>query len=254
VPLPSLPTATDPHTTSLLGIFNGSPTLTDLTLVEPLGLSYTTEPFTSDVVAVGPASLEVLVTSTSPGTDLYAVVSDVSPDGVAHPVATGRLRTAYPTIDLARSLVDDAGNVVQPYGDFSAKTPPPPGTEQRYHVELWPIGNRFEAGHRLRLHLVGASAYHAPTAPGANLVRVGGADGSRLLLPVAPADAVTSQSAAPAIVVAAGALTPRATQLPGRLPATGGTNAPAAVGALLVIAALATRRAAHGRAPSRCRT
>ena len=52
--------------------------------------------------------------------------------------------------------------------------------ERLYHVELWPIGNRFRAGHRLRLHIVGLSAYHSPPIPAINTVRLG-PGASRLL-------------------------------------------------------------------------
>ena len=186
VPLPSLPTATDPYTTSLLGVFNGSPELTTMNGPEHLGLSYTTEPFAADVWMAGPAALELALTATTPESDLYAVISDVWPDGTAHPVAAGRLRTAFPDIVAERSLRDADGDVVQPYGDFSAKRLVPPGTEHRYSVELWPIGNRFQAGHRLRLHVIGASAYHLTNPSGPNLVRVGGSDGSVLRVPVLP--------------------------------------------------------------------
>lgn len=186
VPIQSLPTATDPYTTSLLGVFNGSPELTLMNGPEILGLSYTTEPLTHDVTLVGPASAELVVTNSVPESDLYAVISDVWPDGSAHPMAAGRLRSSFPDIVEDRSRVVD-GAVVQPYGDFSAKRTVTPWTEHRYHVEFWPIGNRFAEGHRIRLHVVGASGYHMPTLTGPMLVRLGGDDGGSLLrLPVAP--------------------------------------------------------------------
>ena len=75
---------------------------------------------------------------------------------------------------------------MQPYGDFDTAEPPAPGAYRRYHVEFWPIGNRFKAGHRIRLHVVGVSAYYLESSPSLNLVRVGGPGGSRLLLPVLP--------------------------------------------------------------------
>jgi len=186
VEVPSLPTATDPHTTALLGYFNNMPALTNMTIPESLGLSYTTKPFASDVVAAGPASLELDLSSSAHQTDVWAVISDVSPDGKAHPVATGRLRTSYPEIDRARSLVDATGAIVQPYGRYDRYRPAPIGEVRRYRVEFWPIGNRFRAGHRLRLHVLGASAYSSPHTPIVNTVRVGGPNGSRLLLPVLP--------------------------------------------------------------------
>lgn len=188
--IPSLPTATDPHTTSLLGQFNNSPGLTNMTLPEKLGLKYTTAPLKRDVTAAGPATLEVVLSSTSPQTDLYAVISDVSPDGVAHPVGVGRLRTAYPAIDKKRSLVDATGAIVEPYGRYDFRDSAPIGKARRYYVEFWPIGNRFRAGHSIRLHVLGASAFSGPGVPALNTVHLGS---SRRLFPVLPgSDLVTA--------------------------------------------------------------
>jgi predicted acyl esterase len=188
--LPSLPTATDPHSIATLGVFGTPSPLTDMSLAEPLGLSYTTPVLRSDVVAVGPASLDLRLSSTAPSTDLLVVLSDVAPDGTAHPVATGRLRTSFPGIDRTRSLVLDDGRVVQPYGRYDRQDPAAIGQERRYHVELWPIGNRFRSGHRLRVHLLGTSLLSLPDLPALDTVRVGGAQGARLYLPVAPASAL----------------------------------------------------------------
>lgn len=178
----SLPSASDPYNTAIVGI-NGAPLLTDMTLAEPLGLSYTTQPFAMPAQAVGPASVELVLSSTAPETDIYVVLSDVWPDGTAHPMAAGRLKSSFPGVDLARSLVDAHGNVVQPYGTYDLRAPAAIGQERRYHVELWPIGNQFEAGHRLRLHVLGVSGASQPGMPAVNTIRLGPA-GSRLLLPV----------------------------------------------------------------------
>ena len=182
---PSWPGAVDPHNTAVLGLPDLPPAVTDMGLVEPMGLSYTTPPFASAVRSAGPASLEVVLASSAPETDIYAVISDVWPDGSAHPVATGRLRSAYPGVDLSRSLVDANGNLVQPYGIYDHREPAAIGQERRYHVEFWPIGNQFEPGHRLRLHIVGVSGASQPSAPTVNTIRLG-PEGSRLLLPVLP--------------------------------------------------------------------
>jgi predicted acyl esterase len=192
--IPSLPTSTDPHTIAAAGAFNDLGGLTDMALAEPLGLSYTTAPFREDVVSAGPASVELVASSTLPETDLLVVLSDVAPDGTAHPVATGRLRTSYPDIDRSRSLVDGDGTVVQPYGRFDRKQPAAIGQARRYQIELWPIGNRFRTGHRLRLHVLGASALGVPSLPGLTTIAVGGPTGSVLHLPVLPSAAAQPHS------------------------------------------------------------
>jgi hypothetical protein len=97
----------------------------------------------------------------------------------------GRLSSDYPQIDRAKSLVRN-GNVVEPYGIYSHNGPAPIGETRLYHVEFWPIGNRFEAGHRIRLDLVGASAASKPDAPARDTIVVGGRSGARLWFPVLP--------------------------------------------------------------------
>jgi putative CocE/NonD family hydrolase len=191
--LPSLFTNTDPPNTAILGGFGlnalttAAPILSDMTLSEPLGLSYTTKPLTSDVLSAGPASLELRLSSTAPQTNVWAVISDVSPDGTPHPVASGRLNSAYPDIDVSRSLKDPVtGDIVEPFGDYSRQTPAALGQQRLYHLEFWPIGNRFKKGDRMRLTIVGASMASLPSLPAINSVVVGGAGGSRLLLPVLP--------------------------------------------------------------------
>jgi hypothetical protein len=132
----------------------------------------------------------VRLASTAPQTSIWAVVADVWPDGTAHPLTAGRLFTAYPDVDESRSLKDaGTGAIVQPYGEFSRQSAAPIGRPRLYHVELWPIGDRFRAGHRIRLDIVGASAASLPGLPAVNTVTAGGASGSRLLLPVLPGSA-----------------------------------------------------------------
>jgi uncharacterized protein len=188
--LPSMPTNSDPPNTAIVGpdgvnqLATAFPPFTEMTLTEPVGLSYTTKPLTAPVMAAGPLELDLRLSSTAPETAIWAVVSDVSADGVAHPLMAGRLLSSYPRVDRARSLTDPrTGDVVQPYGDYSAPSPAPVGTSRLYHVEFWPIGNRFEAGHRIRLDVVGASGASKPGAPAVNTIEVGGTSGSAPAVP-----------------------------------------------------------------------
>ncbi len=169
------------------------PLLTETTLAEPLALTYTTPPLSQDLLSAGPAALDLRLSSTASETAMWAVISDVWPDGSSHPVATGRLLSAYPNVIAAQSLHDAAGDIVQPYGDYSAKADAAPGTERTYQIEFWPIGNRFERGDRIRLVILGASGASSPSLPALNSVRVGGPLGSRLLLPVLPAQSAAAE-------------------------------------------------------------
>ena len=119
------------------------------------------------------------------------MLSDVAPDGTSHPLTVGRLNTAYPNIDVSKSLVDGNGEIVQPYGDYSTKSPQAFG-ERTYRVEFWPVGNKFEAGHRIRVQLVGVSAASPLSLPAINTIRVGGPTGARILFPVLPGSDLTA--------------------------------------------------------------
>ncbi|MGE4427455.1 MAG: CocE/NonD family hydrolase [Solirubrobacteraceae bacterium] len=188
--LPSLLTATDVPTAALAGaaglneLTRFLPLLTDMTIAEPLGLSYTTRPLREDVMSVGPGSVELTLASTAPTVPIWVVVSDVGPDGNAHPVATGRLSTAFPDVVEDKSLKDPrTGRIVQPYNDLTNQRPAAINSPRRYRVELWPIGNRFKKGHSIRLHVVGPSLGSFPSLPALNTIDLAG---SRLNLPVLP--------------------------------------------------------------------
>lgn len=189
----SLPTATDVPNAAIVGaaglnqLFAALPALDEMNVAEPQGLSFTTAPLRQDVQSAGPLDLDVPLSTTTPGAAIWAVLCDVAPDGTSHPLTVGRLSTAYPDLDPSRSLYDPVtGDLVQPYGVYDAKTPPAVGQTRLYHVEFWPVGNDFQAGHRIRLDIIGASGASTLAVPGVNSVLVGAGSGARLQMPVLP--------------------------------------------------------------------
>jgi predicted acyl esterase len=187
------PSMTDPPNTAIVGgdglnaLAAALPSSEQMNTAEADGLSFTTAPLAGPLLSAGPFDLDVRMASTAPGAGIWAVISDVGPDGSAHPLTVGRLLDSYPRIDPTRSLYDPStGQLVQPYGVFSQQTPPAAGQQRLYHVEFWPVGNRFEPGHRLRLDLVGASAASKPATSGLDTIRVGGSGGAVLEVPVLP--------------------------------------------------------------------
>lgn len=192
--IPSGPSMTDPANTAVVGSDGSNrfgaavPPVEEMNVAEANALSFTTAPFTTPLMSAGPLDLDVSLSSTVGTTGIWAVVSDVWPDGSAHPLTVGRLSTDYPGVDTSRSLFDPTTHrLVQPYGIYDQQSPPAIGQSRLYHVEFWPIGNRFEAGHRLRLDLTGVSAASTPGVPGLNTVQVGGPGGAVLAVPVLPA-------------------------------------------------------------------
>lgn len=186
----SLPTQVDPHTISTLGaplnqLTTWIPFLTDMKLTNLTGLTFTSAPLKDSVTAIGPGTLDVRLSTTGVSAPIWAVVSDVWPDGSTHPMTVGRLNSAFPGVVKEKSLYSD-GNLVQPYGDYSNPRLGLPGVARDYHVELWPIANRFKAGHRIQVSLVGQSALSLPSVPALNTVTIGKGSGSRLMLPTVP--------------------------------------------------------------------
>jgi hypothetical protein len=210
--IPTEPTASDVPNTAIIGpdginqAANAFPLLTESTLGQPEGLTYTTPPLSHDMLSAGPAALDVRLSSTATETAIWAVISDVSPDGSSHPLDTARLLSAYPNVVASRSLTDSRGDVVEPFGDYSSKSDATPGTQRNYQLEFWPIGNRFKQGHRIRLVILGASAASTPSTPALNTVGLGGVDASRLLLPVPPAAGQLPVNGRPGCPVATGRL------------------------------------------------
>lgn len=194
VALTSLPTQTDPTTIATTGggdagqvnqLLRALPFAETMNASNLTGLTFTSPALTAPVTAVGPATLDVRLSSLLPSTPVWAVLSDVWPDGTAHPMTTGRLNTAFPDVVKSKSLYSN-GQLVQPYGDYSTWKPALPGQARDYHVELWPIGNRFEKGHRIQLTLAGQSALSFPSLPSVNTVTLGGTSGTRLMFPTVP--------------------------------------------------------------------
>lgn len=190
--VPSIPFMTDVPNAAIVGaaglnaLFDAVPALSEMGVADRLGLTYTSTPLARPVTAVGPLALQLRLATTAPGSAIWAVLSDVAPDGTVHPLTVGRLNTDFPGIIDTQSLHDAQGQVVQPYGDYTHTDPARIGQERTYQVELWPVGNRFEAGHRIQLSLVGASAASRPGLPGIDTVVLGGLDGSRLIFPTVP--------------------------------------------------------------------
>jgi hypothetical protein len=97
-------------------------------------LTFTGDPLPSTLEAIGRPSVEIWVRCEAPSFDVFARVCDVDADGVSRNVC-------------------DALASVRPEGD-----PRLPDGSVRLAFELWPLGHRFAAGHRIRLQ-VSSGAY-----------------------------------------------------------------------------------------------
>lgn len=193
--VPTLPTMSDVPNIALLeasglsALTGALPLLSQSTLASVnglTGLNFATAPLAEDVDLAGPVTLDLELSTTTPGSGIWVVLGDVAPDGTSNPLTVGRLSTSYPNLVEGRSLLDQDGRVAQPYGDYAHSSPAKVGQFRRYQVELWPIGNRFQAGHRIQVQVMGTSLASPLALPALHTIRLGGADGARLRVPVLP--------------------------------------------------------------------
>ena len=94
-------------------------------------LTFTTEPLGETVEAIGPVRVQLYIRASRPYFDVFARVCDVEPSGASWNVTDALVRVAPGRFDA-----DDEHA----------------GAHQ-VTFDLWPIGHRFAAGHRIRLQV-----------------------------------------------------------------------------------------------------
>ncbi len=97
--------------------------------LRPDVLTYTTAPLPETVEAIGPVRVELCVRASSPHFDLFARVCDVDTGGASWNVCDALTRVTPGRFEPA---ADDSARVA---------------------FDLWPMGHRFAAGHRIRLQV-----------------------------------------------------------------------------------------------------
>jgi putative CocE/NonD family hydrolase len=91
-------------------------------------VTYTTDPLPSSLEAIGPVRVDLHARASSPYFDLFARVCDVDEEGASWNVCDALARVSPETFEH----LDDSIHV---------------------GFDLWPIGHRFAAGHRIRLQI-----------------------------------------------------------------------------------------------------
>ena len=154
----------------------------------------------TNVVVVGPASLNLMIKSTAADTDLQATVSEVLPDGKEMYVTSGFLRAEDRTLDATEST---STRPVPTYLKSTAK-PLPKDQYTLVRVPIDPIGFAFRAGSRIRITVEAPGGTRPEWAFGTlktggnvtDTVELGGSQPSTVVLSVVPG--VTPTDAQPA--------------------------------------------------------
>jgi uncharacterized protein len=143
------------HPTDVDDFFKAHPSYDWKPLPNGDALAWVTPPLTSNVVALGPGSVDLWLQSSAPDTDLEVTVTEVRPDGKETYVQSGWLRASRRKLD-PRTSTDLEPRPTYTRADAA---PLPSGRFSLVRVELFPFGHVFRAGSRIRL---------AVQAPGGN--------------------------------------------------------------------------------------
>jgi putative CocE/NonD family hydrolase len=112
-------------------------------------LAYTTAPLADDVELLGPASVDLWLSSTTVDTDLQATVTEVRPDGQETYVARGWLRVSQRKLDR-RASTPTFPEQTMLQSDVALLTP---GSPVRARVLVFPFNHVFRAGSAIRVIL-----------------------------------------------------------------------------------------------------
>ena len=147
--------------------------------IEPRCLTFTSAPLEQDLEIVGPVEAVVYLSSTAVDTDVVVRLCDVYPDGRSMLLCDGIQRARYRESPFRSALLE-------------------PGRVYEIRVDLWATGNRFLAGHRIRVLLNSSCFPRFDVNPGTgesmlfsarrvtaeNRVHLGPRNLSHILLPV----------------------------------------------------------------------
>ena len=148
-------------------------------------LTYTTGPLESDLQIAGYPVITLNLASDREDGALFVYLEDVDPEGRSRYVTEGGLRLIH-----RRAVPNPYFPGEEPYHSFERSDAElmTPGEAVTTSFRLWPIAALIRAGHRIRVAVAGADAGMFDPVPAdgdANLtVYRGGADGSRIELPV----------------------------------------------------------------------
>ncbi len=155
----------------------------DLAPNDARSLTYTTPPLDADVNVTGHPVVTLWLSSSTNDADVIVLLEEVDAAGVSHYISEGVLRASHRA--LAEAPWDNLGLPFQ--RSFAEDVQPlPDGAPGELVMDLLPTANIFNAGHRIRVTIMGADADNIElpaTAPTIQVHRTR-AHPSRIVLPV----------------------------------------------------------------------
>lgn len=160
----------------------------DMTANDELSLTYSTDVLTEDMEVTGHPVIHLWVTSSADDGDFFVYMSEVDEDGYAHYITEGQLRASHRALSEA-----PYNNLGLPFHRSFAEDiqPLPAGEPVELVFDLLPTSNIFDAGHRIRVTIMGANGelYVTPQLDPAPIVSIyrNAEYSSYIDLPIVPA-------------------------------------------------------------------
>jgi putative CocE/NonD family hydrolase len=134
----------------------------DLAANDLKSLTYTTPPLEEDITVTGHPVMTLYVTSTTRDADFHVLLEEVDERGAVRYVTEGVLRGSHRKLDEA-----PWDNLGLPYQrSYEAdRTPLPTDTPAELVLDLHPTATVFNAGHRIRVTVMGADADNTKLGP-----------------------------------------------------------------------------------------
>ena len=104
-------------------------------------LRFQTAPLEEDVAIAGPVTAELWVSTDGPDTDFEAKLIDVYPDGYEALLLDAPIRTRF-----RNGFMPDEVAMMEP------------GAPVKVTIDMWPIAQTFEKGHRIALHVTSSNS------------------------------------------------------------------------------------------------
>jgi putative CocE/NonD family hydrolase len=159
----------------------------DMLPIDEKGITYTSEPLQEDTYVIGHPVMRSWVSLDREDADLFVILEEVHEAGFSQYVADGAFRLSHRTLNEAP--FDALG--VPWLGNYEADRKSATGEPVQLALDIKPIANVFDKGHRIRITIVGADrdAYPVePSEPSPTLqVHYGGRFDSHVDLPLIPA-------------------------------------------------------------------
>lgn len=155
----------------------------DLSENDAKSLTWTTPPLEADMTLTGHPLVHLWVTSDTNDGDFIVVLEEVDEEGRSHYVTEGVLRASHRKLDPAPW--DNLGLPFQ--RSFQEDVQPlPAGEPAELVMDLYPTATVFNAGHRIRVAIMGADAdnIEVPDVAATWNVFRGGDTASRIVLPM----------------------------------------------------------------------